>query len=80
MKVIGIQRNVTFKMENNTFSGINIFCAVERDGVEGFATEKIFVNTTKDCFKVAVNLNLHDEINCYYNRYGKIDAIVPVKK
>ena len=80
MQIVGIQRNVTFKFDGNVFTGINLYCALERDGVEGHVTEKHFVNSSKECFGLANSLKVGDQVNIYYNRYGKIDAIVPIKK
>lgn len=76
MKVIGIQKDVRFKMDGNEFIGINIFGTVPRDGVEGFATEKLFINSTKQCYSTAIGLKVNDDINVYYNRYGKVDTII----
>ena len=79
MKIVGIQRNVVFRMDGKEFTGINLFGIVPRDNVDGHATEKIFVNSTKECYATACSLKVGDEINCYYNRFGKVDTIVPAK-
>lgn len=79
MKVLGIQRGVSFKIDGREFSGLNLYCAIKRDHVEGHATEKIFINMSKDCYAVASGLKVGDEIETYYNRYGKVESIVPAK-
>ena len=79
MQIVGIQRGVTFKIDGNTFSGINLYMALEKQGVEGHATEKIFINSSKECFKVASSLKVGDQVDCYYNRYGKVETLVPRK-
>ena len=79
MKVIGIQRNVTFDMNGNRFSGVNLFFTTPKNGVDGLATEKVFVNSTKECYAVACSLKLGDEVHLSYNRFGKIDDIQPLK-
>ena len=76
MKVIGIQRNVSFKMEGNQFNGINIYVSSPKDGVEGVATEKLFINSNKECYAAAIGLKINDNISVYYNKYGKVDTII----
>lgn len=78
MKIVGIQKGVTFKMDNVTFSGLNLFGVYQREGVEGVATDKIFVNVTKPFYGTAVALKVGDEVQLGYNRFGKVEAIVPV--
>lgn len=78
-KVIGIQKNVTFKIDGNDWCGISLFLSEERENVVGVATEKIFVGSTKPCFDIANKLNLGDMVQTYFNRFGKIADIVPVK-
>lgn len=80
MKIVGIQRGVSFKIDGNTFSGINLFGAVERPGIDGVATEKIFVNSEKECFAAAASLSVGDDVDVYYNRFGKVDQLIPKQK
>lgn len=79
MKVIGIQKGVKFQIDGNEFRGVNLWFSYSRDGVEGVATEKVFVNETKPYYPNVLSLKLGDEVNVTYNRFGKPDNIVPVK-
>lgn len=80
MKVIGIQRNVSYTMDGKLIEGLNLFVAEKRDNVEGLATEKIFISVNKDVFLVAHSLNVNDTFTPIYNRFGKVDGIVLDKK
>ena len=79
MKVLGVQRGVSFKVDGREFSGLNLYCGIKRENVDGLATEKIYVSLSKDCYSVAAGLKVGDEIEAYYNRYGKVESIVPAK-
>ncbi|MBE5883383.1 MAG: hypothetical protein E7291_03005 [Lachnospiraceae bacterium] len=75
MKVIGIQKNVSFKIDGNDFNGVNLFVSQERPGVEGVATDKVYVDSRKDCYATATAVKLGDNVTFGYNRYGKVDMI-----
>lgn len=78
MKIIGIQRNVSFKYGDDTFSGTNIYTGETRDNVEGTLSQKFFFNSAKECHKVVESLKVGDEIRIYFNQYGKPDGIQKV--
>lgn len=79
MKIVGVQKGVSFKIDGKEFRGLNLFGLVERNGVDGSATEKVFVNETKECYPLALTLKVGDTVLCAYNRFGKIDSISVVK-
>lgn len=79
-KVVGIQKNVKFKVDGKDWSGLNLYFEEEKNGVDGVATEKAFINDTKDCYSSALALKVGDEVKCSYNRYGKIEDISVVTK
>lgn len=79
MKIVGIQKGVKFTIDKVEYRGMNLFGTIQRPNVDGVATEKIFVNETKECYATALSLKVGDDVECYYNRYGKIDNLVPVK-
>ena len=75
MKIIGIQRNVTFKYDGNSFTGTNIYTSEERPDVEGVVSQKFFFNSSKESYKVIEGLKVNDNIRIYFNRYGKPDSV-----
>lgn len=79
-KVLGIQKNVNFKSQDgNQITGMNLYFGTVNQYVDGYATEKAFISTSKACFAIGQSLKVGDDVECYYNRFGKIDDIVPVK-
>lgn len=79
-KVVGVQRNVKFKVDGKDWSGCNLYFEEAKNGVDGVATEKVFINDTKDCYPTALGLKVGDSVTCTYNRYGKVDGISVVAK
>jgi len=76
MKIVGIQRNVSFQMNGQTYVGTNLWVTYPRNGVEGVVTEKIFCNKAKpELFQPSETMVLGDEIIGNYNRYGKYESI-----
>lgn len=85
MKVTGFTRNdfdVKDGGSTKRITGYNVYLSNEiaPDSGKGFITERVYL--TDDRLK-AKNINLAELLNAecraYYNRYGKIDTIVPVK-
>jgi len=80
MKVIGIQKNVAFNMDGRDIRGLNLFCSEKRTSVEGEATEKIFINESREVFVTALTLAVGDSFTPIYDRFGKVAGIIPDKK
>lgn len=84
MKVLGIQRSVVFDFKNQKneqvhLEGAKLFLGEERPGVEGISViEPVFVNNTKPCYPKVSELNVGDEVNIYYNRFGKVDSFCKI--
>ena len=75
MKVIGIQKNVSFNYDGTNFQGLNLYTSEEKNGVEGFVTNKFFINKDKPIYKDAIEVKLGDEISFNYNRFGKPETL-----
>ncbi len=76
MKVIGFKDTTyDFKKENKQVIGKTLYLAEERKTVTGFHCESVFVSEGKlDGYKPA----LDDEIEVYYNRFGKVQSVKKV--
>lgn len=78
MKVIGI-REVNFTAaDGNKISGYSLFCSypITRNG-QGVAVDKLFLSDKKVA-ACGYFPELGDEINVQYNRWGKVEAVLPV--
>ena len=78
MKVIGIQKNVSFDINGRTIEGINLYLSEIKNGVDGVATKKMFINTNRSCYKAADSLKLGQEIKVYFDEYKNPAEIVIV--
>lgn len=77
MKVVGIQRNMNFKAQDgNQVTGMNIYLTQEKHNVEGVATDKVFVSSTKECYASLANLKIGSEVQLLYNRWGKVESVI----
>lgn len=74
MKVVGVQRKTLQFKDGNSCAGCFIHLTEEREGVQGVAVENIFISAQK---LGDYSPQLGDEVNIYYNRYGKVQSIVP---
>lgn len=78
MKVVGIRKVDFTAQDGNRISGVSLFCSypITKNG-EGFAVDKIFLSDKKmaDCGYFP---EVGDEIGVNYNRFGKVDSIVPL--
>lgn len=72
-KVIGFERK-TFNFEDGkTVNGFYLYLSEQRQGVTGISCERVFVSTNKLDGYTPV---LDDEIEVYYNRFGKPQRVV----
>ena len=72
-KVVGYKRaDFKPKDSDSEIKGINLFVTFKRDGVQGFACERLFVSDSR-----AGNYlpKVGDEVDIFYNRYGKVESI-----
>lgn len=81
MKIIGYRRNDFKAPEGNQITGYNIYIATEIDPRRGagVSVERQYLSDAK-LAKEGINLAdlLDREVKVYYNRYGRVDSIVPV--
>lgn len=78
MTIIG-KRKVEFDAQDGKhISGYSLFCSypITKNG-EGFGVEKIFLSDNK-LAQCGYFPEIGDEINVQYNRYGKVETLVPI--
>lgn len=71
MVVIGFERK-HFSFDNGEVDGFNLFLSETRPSVTGIACERVFISDRKLGGYVPA---LDDNVNIYYNRYGKPETI-----
>lgn len=75
--VVGIRKGMSFNTkEGGEMSGLKLHLTCPDDRVEGMATDSFFISSKSACYQAALSLHPEDDIDIYFNRYGKIDAIV----
>lgn len=81
MKIIGYRRNDFTTSDGKQITGSNIYIATEIDPRRGagVSVERQYLSDAK-LAKEGIDLaELMDrEVKVYYNRYGRVDSIVPV--
>ena len=58
--------------DGKEISGTRLYIGYEAKGVEGMATDKVFVSAAK---MPKGDIVVGSEVNIHYNRYGKVEAI-----
>lgn len=75
MKVIGYkQRKFTAKDTGEVIRGFNLYLTEEQTDVYGVACERVFLSEKK---LGDYQPQLQDDVTLVYNRFGKVDRIVP---
>ena len=71
MQVIGYRR-ADFKADDGQqIEGWTIYLTEQRQGVEGLATERIFLSTRKSAY----HPQLGHQLQLYYKNYGKFEHV-----
>lgn len=81
MKIIGYRRNDFTSAEGNQITGCNIYIATEIDPRRGagVSVERQYLSDKKLAKEEIDLAELMDrEVKVYYNRFGRVDSIVPV--
>lgn len=77
MKIIGIRAS-TFTGDNKTeISGKNIYLTYPLEQGEGLGSERVFITDAK-LNKWPYQPKVGDEVNVFYNRYGRCDGMSKV--
>ena len=83
MIVIGIKRKAVVdfydskKGQQVHLEGAYLYLAEKQPEVEGVACSKpVFISNSKPIYADVQKLQVNDEVNVYYNRFGSIDAVV----
>ena len=73
MEIIGLKRSkFTPKDSDQEISGYTLYLTEEREDVQGYAADRVFVSDKKlGPYQPAVG----DEVRIYYNRWGKVDEV-----
>jgi hypothetical protein len=75
MKVVGMQvKDVVSKKTGRSYKAALIYVTYLSDKITGMGAMQIY--TTTDC--VPDNLQLGDDIQVYYNRFGSVESIVKI--
>ena len=75
--VVGIRKNMSFNTKDGgEMSGLKLPLICPDDHVEGMATDSFFISSKASCYQTAASLKPEDDIEIFFNRYGKIDSIV----
>ena len=75
-EIVGIESiNFTSRQTGDQITGTNLFVHYpqenNRPGLQGVRTDKLFVNLPL----IAPCFPLGDQVEVYYNRYGKVDSV-----
>lgn len=80
-KIVGIQSvDYISRKTNKQVTGLTLHLSFEDARVRGMATETVFVSSQSICYEDVAALPVGSEVNVYYNRYGSVEDIRPVKK
>lgn len=76
-RVVGIRRNMEFDTKDGgKMSGAKVFMTCKDDRVDGCMTDSFFISTESKCYANVAALRPDTDVEVYFNRYGKVDAIV----
>lgn len=73
MKIVGIKHSTIKFKDGNQVTGYNLFLSEPREGVQGVATESVFVSDQRIAPYSPV---LGDNVRIYYNRWGKVESVM----
>ena len=73
MRIVGLEQKTFSFDDGKTVSGLYIYLTDKADNVEGLRTERIFISNAK---LQGYSPALGDNINVFYNRFGKVQCIV----
>lgn len=78
MKVIGMRRVDFSAQDGNRITGYSLYCTFPiGKGGTGEGCDKIFLSDNKIAQSNYLP-QVGDEINVSYNRFGKVDAVIPL--
>lgn len=78
-KVIGKEKvDYVSKKTGEPVKGMTLYLSYSDDRIVGVGSEKAFVSEKSEGFTVACDVSLGQDVNVYYNRFGSVEAVVPV--
>ena len=80
-KVVGKQTvDYVSKKTGQPVKGVTLHLTYPDDRIIGLGTESVFVSAKSTCYSVVMCLELGDDVDLFYNRYGSVEDIRPVAK
>lgn len=78
--VSGIRRDMSFPSKDGTMiQGAKLYVTSEDSRVQGLMTDSFFISTTSSAFADIGSLTPGSNVDIIFNRYGKVDRILPLK-
>ena len=79
-KIIGLEKvNYVSKKTGQPVEGINLHTIGTSANVQGMAAERFFVSVRAEgIYPIVNNLKPDDVVDIQFNRFGNVDAIVPL--
>lgn len=71
--LLGLKKVSFTAADGKVVDGTTLYVAYDADGVEGMATDKLFVTTAKMPKK---DLVVGNDLDIFFNRFGKVDSII----
>ena len=79
-KIVGYKRSAFTANDGTQVSGMRIFLIAELSGnnAKGYESLSLYLSDAK-LANIGYTVSLNDEVEIYYNRYGKPESITVVK-
>lgn len=75
-KVVGIEKvDYVSRKTNRPVQGTSFYILYEKQGVEGFVADKIFISVVSPCYPDAELVQVGDKLNIFYNRWGSVEGL-----
>lgn len=71
--LLGLKKVSFTAADGKVVDGTTLYVAYDADGVEGMATDKLFVTAAKMPKK---DLVVGNDLDIFFNRFGKVDSII----
>lgn len=72
MKFVGVRfGDRVSKTTGNTYKAANVYLTYKANNIDGVGTTEVFCKADS----IQLDVNIGDEVNVFYNKYGKVDKI-----
>lgn len=80
-KVVGIQSvDYLSRKTNQPVQGVTLHLTYQDSRITGVGTETVFVSAKATCYGDVVKIPIGSDVDVFYNRYGSIEEVRPVRK